>query len=369
MTRRPAVFAAITFFLTAAVGLLPPPATGLGAEDQVSFEEVRPGIWAALQPEALRFTDSNSVVIFSGQDVIVIDSQASPESSRNLIARIRAHSDKPVRYLVNTHFHSDHTRGNFVYRDLFPRVDIIGHATLRADIPARAAPDLESELDLYRREIPTGEDRLAKGVNRGGEALDDAGSSLLASQIDGARKTLFELESIRWELPSLTVNDSLTFQRSVGPIQIRSVHAHTRGDLVVYLPEARVLVAGDVLDDLPFGGHGYPGDWIEVLNELERLEWNVLIPGHGRIRHGDEARAHLSTVRALFELMLSWAHKAAASDLDLETARSSLLESEDLAPFRASLAGDDSVAGRAFDNFVPAGFERAYLEVTDQLTD
>ncbi|MFQ5527934.1 MAG: MBL fold metallo-hydrolase [Thermoanaerobaculia bacterium] len=342
---------------------------GARADDGAALEQVRPGVWAALQPEPLRFEDSNSIVIVSDTDVVVVDSQANPATSRTLIDRIRDLTDKPVRYLINTHFHSDHTRANFVYRDAFPGLEIVGHPTLIEDIPARSASDLEQEIELYRREIPAGEERLARGVDRAGGALDEAGKATLADQIRSARNFLGELEAVRWETPSLDPGDGMTLHRTVGSIEIRPVHAHTRGDLIVHLPDAGVLVTGDVLDDLPFGGHGYPGDWIDVLTRLEGLEWDLLIPGHGRLRRGEEARAHLARVRALFELMLSSAQNAVASELDLDAASIEFLESQALEPFRTDLVAGDPVAARAFDDFVPAGFERAFLEVSGRLPD
>ncbi|MCP4201612.1 MAG: MBL fold metallo-hydrolase, partial [bacterium] len=303
MKRRPA--AHVRALVVVALALSPFPSAD--ASD-LTLEEVAPGVWAALQPEARRFNDSNSVVIISDRDMLVIDSQSEPATVRALIAAIRERTDKPVRYLVNTHFHSDHTRGNFVYTDEFPGVEIIGHPTLLEDIPNRSAPELE--LELYRREIPAGEERLATGVSRAGGALDDEGKETLAEQIAAAKQVLAGLESIEWAEPTLTVPESLTLSRSVGPIEIRAVHAHTRGDLVVLLPKAGVLITGDVLDDLPYAGHGYPSAWVEVLTELESWDWQVMIPGHGRVRRGPEARAHLARVRSLFEPMIAAAGDA-----------------------------------------------------------
>lgn len=341
----------------------------LAHADDLALEEVSAGIWAALQPDPVRFRDSNSVVIISDRDVIVVDSQSDPATVRGLISEIRERTDKPVRYLVNTHFHSDHTRGNFLYAKQFPGLEIIGHPTLLEDIPKRSAPDLTNELELYRREIPAGEERLAKGVNRDGEALDEDGKDSLAEQIESAKQHLVDLESIAWMEPTLTVSTALTLNRDLGPIEVRAVHAHTRGDLVILLPKAGILISGDVLDDLPFGGHGYPSDWIEVLTEIESWDWDVMIPGHGRVRKGPEARTHLARVRSLFELMIAAARAATIAETELDAAKATFLESKDLATFRAELAGDDPTAGRNFDRFVPAGFERAYLEAQGGLPD
>lgn len=359
--------AAVAVLLTALAATLGP-TTALSAAE-LELEEVRPGIWAALQDDTARFNDSNSVVIVSDEDVVVVDSQSDPATVHALVAAIRQLTDKPVRYLVNTHFHSDHTRGNFIYRDEFPGVEILGHPSLLEDVPNRSAPELERALEYYRREIPIAEEQVATGLDEDGQALDDEARATLAAQIARAKTKLAGLETIRWQLPTLTVPQSLTLQRSVGPIEVRAIHAHTRGDLVLHLPKAGVLVTGDVLDDLPFGGHGYPADWLDVLDELAELEWQVMIPGHGSVRTGPEARAHLALVRSMFESMVSAARKAVDSELDLEAAQEAFVGSEEVAALRAQLAGDDPIAGKNFDHFVPSGFERAYLEAKGELPD
>lgn len=345
------------------LGAAPAPAA------ELTLQEVGPGVWAALQDSARRFDDSNSVVLVTDRDVVVVDSQSDPATVRSLIAAIRELTDQPVRYLINSHFHSDHTRGNFLYRKAFPELEIIGQTTLLQDIPNRSAPDLERALEYYRREIPIAETQYADGVGDQGETLDEEARAALGEQIAAAKIKLAGLETIEWALPTLTVDSALTLRRSPGPIELRAVHAHTRGDLVVFLPESKVLITGDVLDDLPYGGHGYPSDWIEVLDTLDGWDWDVMIPGHGSVRRGAEARAHLAVVRGMFALMVAKAGEAAATAVDLETAKAAFLESAEVAALRGRLAGADPVAGKNFDHFVPPGFERAYLEAKNELPD
>ena len=106
-----------------------------------------------------------------------------------------------------------------------------------------------------------------------------------------------------------------------------------------------------------------------MLRRFEDWDWDLMIPGHGRVRKGPEARAHLATVRSMFELMVSAAGEAIASETEFEDAKTAFLASEAVAILRAELAGDDPVAGKNFDYFVPPGFERAYLEAKSELSD
>jgi glyoxylase-like metal-dependent hydrolase (beta-lactamase superfamily II) len=131
---------------------------------------------------------------------------------------------------------------------------------------------------------------------------------------------------------------------------------------VVWIPDVGVLATGDLLDDLPFGGHGYPGSWVAALRGLEELPVEVIVPGHGAVRHGGE---HLALVRAMFESIVEQVAVAVAAGTALEEAQARI----DLDGFRRALVGDDAVAARAWEAFIPATVERAWLEARGELPD
>ena len=362
-----------TILVGLVLGLISAPVVGTGEEATSANEagasdfpyrwiEVADGVYAALQPEGNRFNDSNSVVIVSANDVVVIDTQNYPQSNEALIARIRETTDKPVRYVIDTHWHGDHTQGNAVYKQAFPEALVIGHPTLAEDIPERAAPQLEEQMDAYRAAVPAAEARLAKGVSRSGEPLDEEGRATLGAQIDKARALLAQMEAVELVTPDLNVDRRLLLENERHEIDIRHYRGHTRGDLVVFLPRQKILVTGDLLDDLPYGGHGFPKEWAAALAELEELDFEILVPGHGRIRQG---KSHLVTVREMFEAIVRGAEKARADGTGLDELQASL----DLDRYRRTLAGDDPIANRAFDQFVPPTIERAWLEARGELPD
>lgn len=327
-----------------------PPVHGDGSYE---IREVAAGVYAALQPAAGRFNESNSAILVNDRDVVVVDSQSRPALVRELIAEIRKLTDKPVRYLVNTHFHSDHTQGNEIYREAFPGVEIVGHSSLLADVPERAGGYLGEQIAAYDAAIA----EAAATLDRGDGPAD------LADRLARGREHVAGLRAITLVPPSLTVDDRLVLYRGERRVEILHFRAHTRGDLVVYLPREKVLVSGDLLDDLPYGGHGYPSSWVETLDALARLDFERVISGHGGVQQGKE---QLLRVRALIAGVIAQAGAAVAGGQSLEETQASV----DLSAFRPGFVPEgDEAAAKAFDEFMPALVERAYLEARDVGTD
>src|SRR3954469_19173229 len=91
------------------------------------FTQIVPGVYSAIGTGTMN-VGSNSAVIVNDDEVLIVDSHISPESGRAMLQELKAITDKPVRFLVNTHFHYDHTNGN---QEFAPGVDIIGHEFTR----------------------------------------------------------------------------------------------------------------------------------------------------------------------------------------------------------------------------------------------
>jgi glyoxylase-like metal-dependent hydrolase (beta-lactamase superfamily II) len=336
-----------------------------GAEGTSSqVVEVAEGVLAVLQPAERRFDDSNTVVVTLGDALLVVDAQATLEATRSTIAAIREHSALPVRWLVLTHWHGDHVQGASAYREAWPEVEVVGHASLLEDIPRRAERALDEDAETLATAITDAEACLARGVDRQGSALGEEGRATLASQIEAARGRLAGMRSVPrpFAVPDLTYEDERTIGLGGRTVHLHHRVGHTRGDTVVWIPDVGVLATGDLLDDLPFGGHGYPGSWVAALRGLEELPVEVIVPGHGAVRHGGE---HLALVRAMFESIVEQVAVAVAAGTALEEAQARI----DLDGFRRALVGDDAVAARAWEAFIPATVERAWLEARGELPD
>ena len=89
-------------------------AQGQAPQTAYRFQQIVPGVYSAIGTGTLN-VGSNSAVVVNGDDVLIVDSHISPESARVMLKEIKTITDKPVRFLVNTHFHFDHTNGNQVF--------------------------------------------------------------------------------------------------------------------------------------------------------------------------------------------------------------------------------------------------------------
>lgn len=332
-------------------------------ETKLDVHEVADGVWAILQPEAQRFNDSNSIVIDLGQELLLVDAQADGSHVQEIITWLRDALGKPVRYLVNTHWHGDHVQGNALYRQAYGNgLLIIGHESLRDDVPGRAAPAHVDQVKRYQEAITLATARFMQGVDREGNALDAAGAAKLEQDIIDTKKHLEGLRHASFLAPDVTFRERLDLHRGGRTVELHHFRAHTRGDTVLYLPKEKILVTGDLLDALPYGGHGYPGAWIETLETLESFDFETMIPGHGRVFQGKE---QLREILALVRSIVAQTKEAVAAGKSLEETQ----EAVDLSRFRESLAGDDAVAQRNFDHFMPETIARAWKEAKGELED
>jgi glyoxylase-like metal-dependent hydrolase (beta-lactamase superfamily II) len=238
------------------------------------FTEIAPGVYSALgtgTPNA----GSNSAVIINQDDVIVVDSHISPEAGRALLKDLKTITDKPVRFLINTHFHYDHTNGNQVFA---PIADVIGHEYTRR----RLAGDILQKgmfADLLAN-LPKQLDDLR---TRAAAEQDAAAKARLNQQLAAQDVFARQLRETTPTPPNVTVNDQMTLYR--GGREIRLLYmgrGHTGGDLVVYLPKERIVCTGDLLvNQIANLVDGYVNDWPAALEKLRALDFEHVIPGHG----------------------------------------------------------------------------------------
>jgi len=324
------------------------------APPKLAASRVSERVYAVLQPAGLRFDDCNSSVVILEDGVLVVDTQNSLAGARAVIAEVRKITPKPVKYVVNTHWHGDHVQGNAAYRAAFPGVMFIAHSRTREDIEKRAIPDLRKEQQELPGQIEAAEKQLASGLRRDGEPMTDEQKRIQRNRIDRARLRLPGLMEVKdIPLPDVTFDENLTLHD--GPREIRLLHlaGHTDGDVAIFLPQEKVLLTGDLLDDMPYTGHGSPAALVKTLRSMAALEWEAMIPGHGSVRRGKE---HLELVAATFDSLVQQVDAAAKSGKSLEETRKSVR----LDAFREKLTAGDDLALRHWNGFIPAAIERAF---------
>ncbi|MBI2956440.1 MAG: MBL fold metallo-hydrolase [Acidobacteria bacterium] len=335
------------------------------AGDAFELVQVADGVYAAIpKPTAPMAIGSNAAIIVNESDVLVVDTHLTPSAARALLAEIAALTDTPVRYVVNTHWHPDHVQGNQAYFNVFPGgTEFISHHATREDIQKKAIPSVRDQLDSLPQQIAQAEEQLARGLGPDGEPLTEEQKPQRRQQIERQKAYLAELRQMQVTLPTLTFERSLILHKERRPIHILFFFkGHTRGDAVVYLPQEKVLITGDLLTaGLPFPRDSYPAEWVKTLRAVAGLDFAQAIPGHGPVQQGKE---HLELVTQVFESVVEQVRAAVARGLTLEETKKAV----DLEAFREAIMSDP-VYGRAFHSRVEGTLERAYLEATGELQD
>jgi cyclase len=305
-------------------------------------------------------SDSNVLIVVNESDVIVVDANIFPSSARQVIAEIKKLTPKPVRYLINTHWHSDHHYGNQLYREAYPGVEIIAHPAtrdlvVREDIPALKR-NLETEYPAVIARIRTA---LATGKRSNGDSLTPESRKELTDALATYEFFLQDMRSTRPVPATMTVADSLVLHRGDRTVVVKYLgRGNTRGDLVVHLPKERIVATGDlVVHPIPFAFSSHLGDWPTTLRALERTGATTIVPGHGAIQTD---WTYVDRLIALIESTWDQVRKAVASGADLEATRKAV----DVEAFRGAFGGSAPNGRRAFDElFVNPAVEAAYKEL------
>ena len=267
--------------LAAVLGLLI--ATTARAEDLFDIKPMADGVYAAIAKPAYK-VNCNAAIILLGDSVLVVDTHSKPSAARALIEQIKKITDKPVRYVVNTHFHWDHYQGNQAYPSSWPAgVEIISSQATRANIEQRGIPRVKYEIVTMPNEI----DKLKADL---ASASDEKQKDELQSNLRQAEAYLAELKTMQITLPTMTFDRSLILHHPSRTVEILWLgNAHTNGDVWVYLPKEKIIVCGDALHGwTPFMGDSYPYDWIQTLDTAEKLDFDQVLGGHGDVMRGKE---------------------------------------------------------------------------------
>lgn len=235
--------------------------------------------------------DPNTGFIVGERGVVVIDARATPALARETVSRIRSVTDKPIRYLVLTHYHAVRVLG----ASGVGAEHIVAHRATRDLINERGQQDFESEARRFPR-------------------------------------LFLDIQSV----PGLTHPDICyadTMSLDLGDREVQLLwlgHAHTEGDTAVWLPTDKVLFAGDLVEAsaAPYCGDAYIQDWPATLKNVRALNAQVVVPGRGPVVRGEavgkainETEAYLTTlcdtVRAavLREASLAEAYRTAEAAL------------------------------------------------------
>jgi glyoxylase-like metal-dependent hydrolase (beta-lactamase superfamily II) len=288
---------------------------------KVSMKKVADGVYLfTVTPYGNVGMSGNSVAILSDDCVVVFDSTGTPETATTVLNEIRKLTDKPVQYLVNSHWHWDHWGGNEVFLAAFPELQIISHEKtleqLKTVEPRWNDQGLKEGLPAYLKDF---EQKIkdAKSNKTPDSEIQNMEELLAADKNFLAQKT-----SLKKTYPNVTFRESMSIHPTGREIQILHARAITVGDTYLYLPKEKILVTGDiVLSPFPFAiGGTYPADWLKTLQHFVDLQPNFLIPGHGDVQNVDFIRSNVE----MFQSVLDYVKEPKSKELSLEQTQKSV---------------------------------------------
>jgi glyoxylase-like metal-dependent hydrolase (beta-lactamase superfamily II) len=293
------------------------------AQKKITFEQLSTHCWAYTAEG-----DPNSGVIIGDKAILVSDATATPALARDLIARIRTISDKPIKYVMLTHYHAVRVLGASAFKAEGATEVIASMGTLEM-IRERGAQDMKSEMERFPR--------LFQGAE--------------------------EVTGLTW--PTLVVGDGKpgrqgSIRLDLGGVWVEIWHpgsGHTKGDTIAWVESEKVLFSGDLVE---YQAGVYTGDaqlqeWPATLDALRALGAEAIVPGRGQAMKGnDQVNQSLDYTRLWVQTLYACAQEAVAKKLDLKGA---------MALTRQRM---DPVFGHVFiyEHCLPFDVSRAYDEAS-----
>ena len=271
------------------------------------FRTVADGVQVAVAAPAYK-VNCNTAIIEDDDGLMVVDTHSKPSAARIIVERLRQTTRKPVRYVVNTHFHWDHWHGNEVYPQAYPGAEIVTNQITREAMVRKGLKRIADHVRLMPPEIRTLEAEVAA-------ARGDA-RTRLEQHLRLARAYFEEVKGLKPALPTIVFDRTMHLFRRDREIQLLHLgRAHTEGDVFVYLPREKIVVTGDaVIGWTPYMGDGYPEEWVGTLDRLAGLDFTTLILGHGE----PAGRDWLATFRGYVHDMVEAVRREVAAGATLE---------------------------------------------------
>jgi glyoxylase-like metal-dependent hydrolase (beta-lactamase superfamily II) len=280
-------------------------------EKQITFTEIAPNIYAYTTQG-----DPNSAVIIGDDHVLVMEAQATPVMAQALLEKIRTVTDKPIKYLILSHYHAVRVLG----ASAFEGAEIICSDKTLEMINERGEQDFKSETDRFPR--------LFRSV-----------------------------ESIpHLTFPTITFETTMTINLGNRIVELKHLGAgHTRGDIVAWVPDCKALFSGDLLEygATPYCGDAQLEEWPQTLQHIKALGAVCAVPGRGNALFNEkEVNESIDNTTKYVTMLLDTAKAAVAKGLDLTEAY------KEIHGLMKPIFGDYVI----FEHCMPFNVTRAYEE-------
>lgn len=264
--------------------------------------------------------NGNIVAVVGDEAVLLVDTGQIPSVARRVLAQIPSISSKPIRYIVNTHWHGDHMLANFVFKERFPEAKIFATthtiaeaAKFHADYAAKNAsrmPAVAANMKKRRADAKNEDER--EWLDRTIACVERMGPEIVAT---------------RYVAPDHVVDGELSVNLGGVTAVVKHIGAgNTPGDLVVWVPEDKLVATGDmVVAPVPYAIGSPLDEWSRTIGALLALGATTYVPGHGPVMRDDtyvrDVRELIRSTRAQLEEMRAQGIEKAHAEARLDTTR------------------------------------------------
>ena len=245
------------------------------------FEKVGEGVYYATSAGVMN-VGANSPIFVNDDEVLMVESSITPAAARAMVNDIKAITNKPIRYVVDSHYHYDHAHGNQVF---ISSATVIGHENTYKRLQTNV---LEQYTFLTSvQPVPARVDGLKQRL---AQEKDPEQKAAIERQIKSSLDYLEQVKETKVTPPNLTLDRRMTLYRGSREIQIIYLgRGHTDTDIVVYLPKERMIATGDLMESvISYMGDSYPDEWIATLDRLRAIDFDTVLPGHGVVFKGKD---------------------------------------------------------------------------------
>ena len=245
------------------------------------------GVWVGVRPVSYRTpVMTNTTLVIGDSGVLVFDGAGLAIQGERLLNKVAELTDKPITHIAISHWHGDHSMGLYKVLEKYPDAEVIAHEFTARYI---ASPnmdtvqprDLKAEAD-YRAKV---EKALATGVRSDGTPVTPSLRAFFEDLLANYDFVNEEITRRQVTRPTRTMTDRLAIDLGGRTVELRHLaRGNTKGDMLMWLPEERILATGDiVVAPTPYGFFSYPKSWAGVLRELKSFGARTIVPGHGDV--------------------------------------------------------------------------------------
>ncbi len=254
---------------------------------EFEFEKLAPGVWTAIRPDSSRFpVMGNATFVIGETGVLVFDGGGVPGMADQVIEKIKSLTDLPVSHVVISHWHGDHNFGVFRFEEEYDQVTYIAHEFTTRAMDSHKIDYILNYPTFVEKRLPAFKEQVESGKNSDGSDLSDGDRAYYQRMIDDAPLIDKEYKAVRLVEPDISIDGNLTLHLGDRQVEIHSIgHGNTEGDLIMWLPDERIVAAGDlIVAPSPYAFNVPPRAWAQTLKNLNALDYKYLVPGHGKVQ-------------------------------------------------------------------------------------